>query len=300
MTIGTVGAFVLAGLALISAVVFGVQARRHLARVLETPALPTPHRARAADPADDVPTMRFKGQPFESRWGGSKGYEGPDETWAQASGNWTDYLIAPVVTILRPSRFSDPSYWTRYLPGVYAVRMALFIVPALLIVGLEQPGNGPAGTFSPSAAQRAVPVHSADYVTDPAVCATSTSGVSPPGQPVFVNDVDDGDVISVRPGTLVVISYLYGKPLFSHSVPLCVPAAPGDRVGVVEYQATSSGTGYIYIPQPNGTVVAEISVPPDYSALVYGILGATGAVIVFDIVVLLRLRRATQSRWTRV
>jgi hypothetical protein len=178
--------------------------------------------------------------------------------------------------------------------------MLLFIVPALLIVSMEQPGNGPEGTFSPSVAQRAVPVHSADYVTDPAVCGTSTSGASPQGQPVFVNYVEDGNVISVRPGTRVVISYLYGKPLFSHGVPLCVPAAPGDRVGVVEYQATSSGTGYIYIPQPNGTVVAEISVAPDYSALVYAILAITGVVIIFDVIVFLRLRRATQARWTRV
>ncbi|HEY6428587.1 MAG TPA: hypothetical protein VIX84_15300 [Acidimicrobiales bacterium] len=300
MTIGTVSAIVLVGLGLISAVVFGVQARRHLARVLETPPLARPHSANAADPAADVPTMRFKGQPFESRWGGSEGYERTDETWERASRNWTDYVIAPVVTVLRPSRFSDPSYWTRYLPGVYALRISVLIVLPLLFLSLEQPGNGPEGTFSPSAAQRAVPVHSADYVTDPAVCGTSTSGVSPQGQPVFVNYVDDGNVIWVRPGTRVVISYLYGKPLFSQSVPLCVPAAPGDRTGVVEYQATSSGTGYIYIPQPKGTVVAEISVPPDYSALVYAILGATGAVIIFDVIVLLRLRRATQARWTRV
>jgi hypothetical protein len=300
MTIGTASAFVLASLALISAVLFGVQARRHLARVLKTPPLRTPHSASAADPADDVPTMRFKGQPFESRWQGSKGYDRPDEAWAQASRSWTDYLIVPVVTVLRPSRFSDPSYWTRYLPGVYALRMAIFIVLPLLFVTLDKPTNGTEGTFSPSAAQRAVPVHSADYVSDPAACGTSTSGVSTQSQRVFVNYVDDGNVIWVQPGTRVVISYLYGKPLFSQSVPLCVPAAPGDRVGVVEYQATSSGTGYIYIPQPNGTVVAEILVTPDYSALVYAILGVTGVVIIFDIVVFLRLRRATLARWTRV
>jgi hypothetical protein len=307
MTIATLAAVVLASLGLISAVVFGVHTKRHLAQVLKTPPLATPRNANAADPADDVPTMRFKGQAFESQWQGSRGYESPESATdvlftpgAPATENWTDRLIVPIVTPLRPSRFSDREYWTRYLPGVLALRALIFYVLPLLIVLLQQPANGAAGTFVPTSAQRAVPAHSSDYVADPASCGSSTSAASTSDNPIFVNYVDDGTVFSAGSGSRVIISYYYGKPVFSPDVPLCVPTTStiGHKSGAVEYQVTGSGTGYVYIPQPSGTIVAEIQVPQNDSALVFVILGLTLAVVCYDITILIRLRRATQARYT--
>ena len=302
MTVGAFAAIALPVLGLFLAITFGFQATRLLAQARKTPPLVTPKNALAADPADDLPTMRFKGEPFETRWQGSRGYERPDDLWATASRDWGGYVWVAIITRLRPSRFSDPSYWRRYLPGTFALSALFFVLIPLLIITLGQPLSGFDGTFSPSRAQRDVPVHNRAYVNDPPACGTSTTGAAAAGRIIWVSYANDANVFSVRPGDLVAVNYLYGRPVFSPGVPLCVPTTPtiADRSGVVEYQVTDSGTGYIYIPQPNGTVVAQIDVRPDYSAAVYVLLGITAAVMCFDIVVLIRLRRATHARWTRI
>ena len=300
MALGTLLAVVLALLGLITAVVFGVQGRRLLAEVRKTPQLATPRDATAADPADDVPTMRFKGEEFERRFQGSRGYERPDDLWAQASRNWTDYLVVPVITRLRPSRFSDRSYWTRYLPTIYGIRLLAFVLLPLLITLVDQPSSGAVGTFSPTRAQRSVPASGAAYLADPPACAGSGAAGGAQDEPVWVSYPDDGTVFSVRPGGLVGIRYLYGKPVFSPGVPLCAPTGRGvrDTSGVVEYQVEGSGSGYIYIPQPTGTIVTQIEVARDYAPIVFVILGLTAAVLCFDAVVLVRVRRATRARFT--
>jgi hypothetical protein len=306
MTIASFVAVVLAGLGLFVAVLFGASALRQLAQVRRTPPLGGPARAGAdpsdsSDPANDVPTMRFKGEAFERDWQGSRGYARP-ETANEAIENWTDRLIIPVVTPLRPSRFSDPSYWTRYLPRVLGIWFLFFVVLPLVIVATEHSTNGTRGTFSPSAAQLSVPARSSDYVSDPGACDASHGGNSASGQPVSITDADNGNVFSVRPGGLIAVTYYYGKPVLSPGVPLCDPTGLviRDTSRSVEYQVTGSGTGYVYIPQPTGTIVAEIEVASDHSAVVYVLLGLTAVVLCVDIVLMVRLRRETRVRWTRV
>jgi hypothetical protein len=303
MNFGSLLAVVLSFVGLIFAVVFAWQASRQLARVRKTPPLAAPAHALAADPSDDVPTMRFKGEQFEQRFGGSRGYDRPAGAWdpPDQGRNWTDPLIVTIVTPLRLSRFSDPKYWTRYLPGVFALQLLLFVLAPLLVIVAAAPTNGPAGTFSPTAAQRQVPAPGAAFVTDPAGCGGSSAGATG-GRPVHIAYSDDGNVFAVQPGATVIISYLYGKPVFSPDVPLCTPSAATttDRTGVAEYRVTGSGSGYVYIPQPNGTVVAKIQVPADLSTLVYVVVAITVIVLCFNIAVLVRLRRATRARYTRV
>ncbi len=301
MTFGSAVAAVLAGVGLLVAVIFGVRARWRLAEVRKTPPLGTPAgtgEADRSDPANDVPTMRFKGEAFESSWQGSRGYARPEAPVE----NWTDRLIVPVVTPLRPSRFSEPSYWRRYLPGVFLTWSVLFVALPLLIVGIDHPTNGVVGTFSPSAAQRDVPARNNDYVSDPGACGSSRSGASAGARPVPITDVDNGNVFWVQAGSLVAVTYYYGRPVFSPGVPLCDPTGPAvrDTSRVVEYQVSGSGTGYIYIPQPTGTVVAEIEVSNDASTVVYVLLGLTAIALGVDVVLMLRLRRETRARWTRV
>ncbi len=67
---------------------------------------------------------------------------------------------------------------------------------------------------------------------------------------------------------------------------------------MVEYRSTASGAGYIYIPQPNGTVVARIEIAPDYSSAVFLVLALSAIVICFDVAVTFRLRRATTARYS--
>jgi hypothetical protein len=80
----------------------------------------------------DVPDRVFQGQTFERRWGGSRGYEQRD---AEVGGNWVDRLIIPAFTILRPSRFQEPTYWTRSVPIVFLLSTVIVIV-ALLALGV--------------------------------------------------------------------------------------------------------------------------------------------------------------------
>jgi len=304
MNFESLAAIVLALLGLIFAVVIASQATQHLARIRKTPPLAAPAHALAADPAQDDPTMRFKGEAFEGVFGGSRGYDRPPEEWTpigRGQRNWTDGLIVAIVTPLRPSRFADADYWSKYLPGVLAMRALFFVLLPLLIIVLGSPSEGPTGTFSPTAAQRQVRVQGAGFVAEPPVCRGSSAG-SAGRAPVYINNENDGTVYLVRPGTTVIISYLYGKPVFSPDVPLCIPfaAATTDRTGVAEYRVSGSGSGYVYIPQPSGTIVAQIEIQPDVSTLVYVIVGVTVAVLCFDVAVLLRLRRATRERYTRV
>ncbi len=296
MTFLTDAAAVLLGAGLVIAVVVCVVALRALASVRKAPH-PTVGEPAPSDPADDVPTMRFKGETFEARWQGSRGYERPEARTLADGENWTDRLVIPVVTPLRPSRFSDPSYWTRYLPGLVLI---VLVVP-LALLALGQLLAGGTGRFAPSAAQLGVPTRNSDYLNDPGPCHLPASGLPNGLHTTSITDADNGRVFWVHSGDLVAITYDYGKPVFSRDVPLCDPGTTaGDSSRVAEYQVSGSGTGSICIPQPTGTIVAEIDVSHGPPGLAYFLLGLTVVVLCADVVVVRRLRRATRERPSRV
>ena len=305
MSFGTALAFVIAVLGLCLALFYGVRASVHLARVKKLRPLAADRGvAVQTDVAHEVPSMRFHGEAFEARWQGSRGYAGEDYGQGAATPdglrvgeNWTDRLVIPLVKPLRPSRFSDPKYWTRYLPGVFLTWVVLFVGIPLVSSAIAQTSTGAVGSFVPSAQQRAVPDHSTDYVTNAPVCSHPASSAATSSPPVWVSDTGDGTVFAVPHDRTVGIRYLYGRPVFSPGVPLCALALD-DRSGVVEYRSTASGAGFIYLAQPNGTVVAKIEIAPDYSSVVFLVLALSAIVICFDVAVTLRLRRATTARYS--
>jgi hypothetical protein len=80
---------------------------------------------------DEIPERIFRGQPFEQDFKGSLGYGQPD---APMPSNWTDRLIIPVVTFLRPSQFGKPGYWLHVL---WISVLSLVITAVLLLLVLR-------------------------------------------------------------------------------------------------------------------------------------------------------------------
>ena len=267
---------------------YGVLATVRLIRVTKLTPLAADHGEASA--SNEVPTMRFEGEAFEERWQGSRGYDRPADP--AAGQNWTDRLVIPVFSPFRPSRFGDPSYWRRYLPGVLCVWAFFFVVLPLLIALV-----GHLGSFSPSAEQRAVPSHSAAYVSTPTGCDGSAPPAAPSTKAVPIDFTDDSHIVDVPAGSLVAIRYLYGRPLFSPGTPLC-PIPSLEKSGVVVYRAAGSGSGYVYLPQPNGTQVVEIEVSWWRNPVLLGSLVVSALVVVYDVVVSVWLRRAVRSRYT--
>lgn len=95
------------------AALYGALATERLLRVTKLMPLAADHGEGSA--SNEVPTMRFEGEAFEERWQGSRGYARPTDP--AAGQNWTDRLVIPVLSPLRPSRFGDPSYWRSAQPG---------------------------------------------------------------------------------------------------------------------------------------------------------------------------------------
>ena len=107
-------------------------------------------------------------------------------------------------------------------------------------------------------------------------------------------------MVSVHPGGVVAIRYLYGKPLFSPGVPLCAlpPSGTSNSTGVVDYRAAGSGYGYIYLPQPNGTVVARIDVASNFWAILLLFLAVLVTALCLDVFLTGRLRQAWRARYS--
>ena len=175
---------------------------------------------------------------------------------------------------------------------VLCVWVFFFVVLPLLIALV-----GHLGSFSPAAEQRAVPSHSAAYVSTPTGCDGSAPAPSPSTKAVPIDFTEDSHVVDVPAGGLVAIRYLYGRPLFSPGAPLC-PIPSLAKSGVVYYRAGGSGSGDVYLPQPNGTQVVEIEVSWWHNPVLLGSLVVSALVIVYDVVVSVWLRRAVRSRYT--
>jgi hypothetical protein len=257
------------------------------------------HAARVA--SGDVPEFVSRGETFERRWGGSEGYETTD--W-RAGENWADRLIVPVFSPFRPSEFQNRSYWTSYLPMVVFLQVTLFGGIPILALLLLVPSSSGATSFSPTAAQRhALSVDAS--IIQPAPCAP---GAGAGGGPVTAISADnDGAVYLTHPGDRVAISY-YDKfpPSFSSGVPLCGTTAsresasaavsPGSgRPGPplrVDYLATSTGTGFVYFPEPGGwAYVGRIDVVAAHDVPVVLVVIAA-VVFLGDVILALRLRRS--------
>ena len=259
-----------------------------------------PPLTRPQDPAQvaaaDTPAMRFRGETFERSWQGSRGYvRGSDQ---RAGENLADRLFVTTFYPLRPSRFNDTSYWRKSLPGVGSLYLGLFLVVPLIVAAIGHSSIGRAATFNPTPSQQTVP-RGGQYVSHPTDC-----NIQYP-QPSAVTGIDDtsgGKVFYVDPGASVVVSYLYGKPLFSPGSPLCPEPAHGNP-GLATYVAGASGSGFVYIPQPNGTVVAKISVVQRgtfalQSVLIFVLFVLTLMVSVVGIVLTILIRSHVQKDYS--
>lgn len=84
------------------------------------------------EPQDgESPERVFRGLEFERDFKGSLGYGQADPP---PPNNWTDRLIIPVVTFLRPSQFGKPGYWRHVL---WTVVLAWAITAAVLLLALR-------------------------------------------------------------------------------------------------------------------------------------------------------------------
>ena len=280
--------FAVFGVAL--AIFFGFFTAVQLNRVRRMPVL---RPDGANDATTEIPTWRFKGEEFERTWQGSRGYDGPPDP--QAGENWTDRVIVPVVTPLRPSRFNDRSYWTTYLPTVGIMWVVLFIALPLLFGVFVRPTVGPISTFTPTQEQREVPANG-PFVSAPSACQGQPPNSLSSDTRVRITYADDSTVFGVHPGGRVVVAYIYGKPLFSPDAPLC-PVASEPSAGQMNFVASGSGTGFVYMPQPNGTVVVEVKVTATHTALFVGLAALAMLVLAIDIVLAIALRKSTNSRF---
>jgi hypothetical protein len=207
--------------------------------------------SRQPDENVDVPRFVFKGQEFERRWQGSRGYE-RQETWPRE--NWVDLLVVPVVTNLRPSRFQDPGYWSVYLPIIWLTRFVLFVLLPILLLSSFVLGAGNSA-FSPTQAQRNAVRQGLTRV--PSTCTNDLAGETSSTNAVprtKVNANEDGYAFNVDAGDLLVVSYYQGyEPTFSPNLPLCrVDVSGSSARNELTYLATGSGSGYLYFPEPGG------------------------------------------------
>ncbi|MGD0881131.1 MAG: hypothetical protein ABSB09_06150 [Acidimicrobiales bacterium] len=279
---------------------YGVMTAAQLVQARRIPPIDGSEGRRSPDASRDTPRRRFKGEAFESSWQGSEGYARPVDP--QSDANQMDRLIVSTFTPLRPSRFGDSSYWKQYLPGALIMYVGLFVGVPLLVGILVQPATGSVATFTPTAAQRAIPGHGT-YVTQPSACPTGSPPRPPGGQALSVDYSDDGTVFAVHPHGEVAVTYFYGRPLFSPGAPLCADPS-GSSTGIARYSAASSGSGYIYIPQPTGTLVVQITVAQaqvvsSLTNLQLLFVVAVLAVLAVDVVLTILLKRSVRDRYSR-
>jgi len=171
--------------------------------------------------------------------------------------------------------------------------VVLFIGLPVLIGTLVQPASGSVATFTPTQVQRTVPAHGG-YVSQRRDCygANTTDASSIPV--VAITYSDDGRVFDVDPGGRVTVIYPYGRPLFSPNSPLC-PDTKRVSVGHAYYVAASSGSGFVYIPEPTGTIVDEIDITPSQSIPVLFVVLAL-AIFALDITLTISMKRSMPER----
>jgi hypothetical protein len=267
-----------------------------LGSIRKAPRLGTLPDSVQVDATADRPTMRFRGEVFERSWQGSRGYDRPPDP--RAGENLADRLFVTTFFPLRPSRFNDRSYWTRYLPGVLFLYIGLFLVAPLIVGAIAHSSIGRASSFMPTPTQRAVP-RSGHYVGYPTDC---DGRHLTPSAATGIDYTSGGKVIYVNPGGAVEITYLYGKPLFSPGSPLC-PDLSQSGPGQAVYFAGASGSGFVYIPQPNGTVVAMISVVQSsvfglQRLLIFVLFAISLTVLAVGIVLTLLIRSSMRESYT--
>jgi hypothetical protein len=278
---------------LVLAVFYGAVAVAQLIQIRRLPPLDRQDPG-TQEAAVETPTRRFKGEVFESAWQGSRGYDRPADQ--RASENLADRFFVTTFTPLRPSRFGQRSYWTRYLPAVSIFYVCLFIGAPILVGTFAQPTTGSLATFAPTPAQRAIPGHGS-YVSRPTACDKGAVH-NPSASPVVgITYADDGTVFGVPSGGRVVISYLYGQPVFASGTPLC-PDSSKNTQGHEAYVAASTGAGFVYIPQPNGTVVAEIDVTSSHVGLLVVLIVVALAILTIDILLTIALKRSANRRFS--
>jgi hypothetical protein len=275
------------------AVVYGVSAIARLVQVRRLSVLRNRDVSSVREAGADSPAQRFKGEGFETSWQGSKGYaQDGDPTLSE---NWTDRLIIPVFSPLRPSRFNDRSYWAKYLPGVLLIWTALFVGLPLILFVLVRPTVGAVSSFTPTHAQRAVPGHGS-FVDKPTDCPIGTAHDT--RDPVVdITYADDSTVFAVPVGGEVVISYIYGRLAFSPTSPLC-PDPPKDTAVRAYFVASAPGTGYVYLAQPNRTIVAKIEVNASDAAVLAAFVLLALTVALLDIALTVLVRRAVRDRFS--
>jgi hypothetical protein len=286
------------------AIAYGVVVTLHLRRIPPVPsAALAAADANSDDPSLDQPTYWSRGEAFEEQWQGSRGYDRAPNPMFDSSGalrpgqNWTDALVTPVLSPLRPSRFNDPGYWRSYLPKVLVTWLVLFIGIPVVVAVINQTQVGAIAPFVPGALQREVPSHGSSFA-QPVSCPTTTrSNPTGPSSSAAVKVAysDDGKVVNVHPDGELSVRYLYGNPVTSPGAPLCLDQAqstPGQAV----FTAGPSGTGYLYLPQPNGARVVKIQVVAHDVPVNLLLLVVALVAVVVDIVLTRKLRELVTSR----
>jgi hypothetical protein len=67
---------------------------------------------------------------------------------------------------------------------------------------------------------------------------------------------------------------------------------------VAGYVAAASGTGFVYIPQPNGTVVAEIEVTTPRTGLLLGMVAIAVVLLVIDVTLTILMKTSVRRRYS--
>jgi hypothetical protein len=144
--------------------------------------------------------------------------------------------------------------------------------------------------------QRQVPSHRSSFA-QPVNCPTTTES-NPTGPSssaaVKVAYSDDGEIVNVHPNGEVSVRY-NGNPVTSPGAPPCLDEAQSSP-GRAVFTAGPSGTGYLYLPQPNGARVVKIQVVARDVLVNLSLLVVALVAVVVDIVLTRKMRRVVMSR----
>lgn len=131
-------------------------------------------------------------------------------------------------------------------------------------------------------------------VSVPAVCSDEKTAKASSIPNVAITYNDNDTVFYVHAGGPVSVTYPFGRPVFSPGNLLCADVARGS-LGHAYYVAADSGSGFVYIPEPTGTIVAEIDVTPSQSVPVLLVVLAL-AIFALDIVLTISMKRSMRAR----
>ncbi len=259
--------------------------------------------AESHDYDGETPERVFRGQNFESRWGGSAGYGRrdplPDE-------NWVSRLILPMYLGVNPSRFQEHGYLSRFTALI--TKRWIFLVLGLVAAALlALPSQAAAPhRFTPTAAQRDV------LTRGGAGLAPACPGGSSTGSPLRLDISDaDRDFTVYRHGVVEVTDTDgEGQPELSSHAPLCRIDAmnDGDDTGdgsVVDYDATRPGRATFYFITPDARVsVVDVTVtaasPPSGLARLITFVLVLILVVCVAIIVVAEVSLRRRSRRYRI